>query len=59
MLLWLCVMNVCQVMFKIKQLFKISTQRSALRQDRVAESVESYGQVHRVMGTPGGSELHI
>lgn len=52
-------MNVCQVMFKIKQLFKISTQRSALRQDRVAESVESYGQVHRVMGTPGGSELHI
>ena len=59
MLLLLHVVNVFLIMFKIKQLFKISAQRSALRQDRVAESVESYGQVHRVMGTPGGSELHI
>lgn len=57
MFLLLYVLNVFQVLFKIKQLFRNSTQRSALGLDSY-EWVGQYGEVPRTADTSTVLELH-
>lgn len=54
--LLLCLQNVILILFRVKQLFKNVTKRSALRQESYVW--QGYGQVSIMVVTSHGSGLH-